>query len=211
MKQYQQTSRRKRRLQKAQKQRNFAVGLLVFLLLSCLLGVIGWRIYEEAQYQIYPQQYEDLVEQYAEEYSLDPLLIYAVIRTESGFDETAQSNVDARGLMQITEETFDWIKSKIAREEDLVFDDLYTAEVNIRFGTYYLSRCLERYDGDVATAAAAYHSGWGTVDALLSQEAYSTNGKTLDVFPYAQMSNYVFKIEKNYTYYSELYSSQEVN
>ena len=57
----------------------------------------------------FPREYSEFVEPFAEEYGLDPLLIYAFIRTESGFDPAAQSNVDARGLMQITEETFDWI------------------------------------------------------------------------------------------------------
>ena len=38
---------------------------------------------------------------------------------------------------------------------------------------------MERYNGDVATAAAAYHSGWGTVDALLQMEEHSADGETL--------------------------------
>ena len=60
--------------------------------------------------------------------------------------------------MQITEITFDWIKTKIAPDEPLTFDDLYDPEVNIRFGSYFISYCLQRYDDDLATAAAAYHS-----------------------------------------------------
>ena len=70
--------------------------------------------------------------------------------------------------MQITEQTFDWIKGKIAPEEPLTFDDLYDPETNIRFGSYFVSCCLLRYQDDLSTAAAAYHSGWGTVDALLA-------------------------------------------
>ncbi len=50
----------------------------------------------------------------------------------------------------------------------LTFDDLYDPEVNIRFGSYFVSYCLHRYSGDLATAAAAYHSGLGTVDGLLA-------------------------------------------
>lgn len=62
--------------------------------------------------------------------------------------------------MQMTEETFLWLRSKIAADEDLAFADLYDPDTSIRFGCYYLHLCLERYNGDVATAAAAYHSGW---------------------------------------------------
>ena len=62
----------------------------------------------------------------------------------------------ARGLMQITDETFLWIKSKIAPGEEITFDDLFDPAVNIRFGTYLLATCLARYDGDFSTAAAAW-------------------------------------------------------
>lgn len=95
--------------------------------------------------------------------------------------------------MQITEVTFDWIKMKIAPTESLTFDDLYDPETNIRFGSYFVSYCLDRYSGHLATAAAAYHSGVGTVDGLLGQEAYSTDGVTLDHYPYPQMRLYVKK------------------
>lgn len=58
---------------------------------------------------------------------------------------------------------------KIAPTESLTFDDLYDPETNIRFGSYFVSYCLDRYSGHLATAAAAYHSGVGTVDGLLGQ------------------------------------------
>ena len=62
--------------------------------------------------------------------------------------------------MQITEVTFDWIKTKIAPTEALTFDDLYDPETNIRFGTYFVSYCLKRYDNHLATAAAAIITVW---------------------------------------------------
>ncbi|MEG1011286.1 MAG: lytic transglycosylase domain-containing protein, partial [Ruthenibacterium sp.] len=113
----------------------------------------------------------------------------------------------ARGLMQITEETFDWIKTKIAPDETMTFEDLDTPEVNIRFGSYLLSACLLRYAGDVKTAAAAYHSGMGTVDALLKSGDYSADGTVLTAFPYRQMSNYVNKVSRSYEKYQTLYGA----
>lgn len=183
-----------------------------FLLLAglCALAALCFgscKAYRLAEEFLYPQKYDSAVEYWAEEYGLDPLLLYAFIRTESGFDPQAESNVGARGLMQITEETFLWIKSKIAAEEDLTFDDLYSPDVNVRFGAYYVAQCLARYEGDVATAAAAYHSGWGTVDRLLINTAYSSSGRTLDVFPYTQMQNYVIKIDRHYQTYQKLYGA----
>ncbi len=195
-----------------QRSRCKAVPPFVWVFTLFVIMILGALAYKGANKIIdatYPLDYSELVNEWAEEYEVDPLLIYSFIRTESGFDPDAQSNVDARGLMQITSDTFDWIKSKIAAEEDLTFDNLYDPAVNIRFGVYYVSRCLARYEDDVATAAAAYHSGWGTVDGLLIQSEYSENGLTLDVFPYNQMKNYVSKIAACYEKYTELYGSEK--
>ena len=135
--------------------------------------------------------------------------LHSIIRTESNFNPQAESNVGACGLMQITEITFDWIKTKIAPDEPLTFDDLYDPEVNIRFGSYFISYCLQRYDDDLATAAAAYHSGLGTVDTLLADSQYSQDGKVLDAFPYPQMRRYVQKVTDAYAQYSEIYGTAD--
>ena len=100
---------------------------LVVLAAVVVLAVRGLR---EGLHRLdlarYPLKYTEYVEKEAAANGVDPLLIYAVIRTESGFDPGAESSVGARGLMQITEVTFDWIKSKIAPGEDLTFDDSTT-------------------------------------------------------------------------------------
>ncbi|MFR8665710.1 MAG: lytic transglycosylase domain-containing protein [Ruthenibacterium sp.] len=175
-----------------------AVCICVFLFFARVGGNI-WRA-------VYPRTYRTYVEYYADKYGLEYAQVYAIIKTESGFKPNALSAVGARGLMQITEETFDWIKTKIAPGEPVTFDDLYDPEVNIRFGTYYLHYCMERYAGDLATASAAYHSGQGLVDRLLEDARYSDDGVTLHTFPYEQMNLYVHKVERNYKRYQELYT-----
>ena len=179
---------------------------LVLLFLLCVVLLALPPVRRQVEQRLYPRKYNDLVEQYAAEYDLDPLLVYSFIRTESGFDPQATSTVDARGLMQMTEETFIWLRSKIAPDEGLTFADLYDPEVSIRFGCYYLHLCLTRYNGDVATAAAAYHSGWGTVDNLLQMEEHSADGVTLQGFPYNQMNHYVKKITSCYAAYQRIYA-----
>ena len=166
---------------------------LVLLFLLCVVLLALPPVRRQVEQRLYPRKYNDLVEQYAAEYDLDPLLVYSFIRTESGFDPGATSSVDARGLMQMTEE--------------VSFGNLYDPDVSIRFGCYYLHLCLVRYNGDISTAAAAYHSGWGTVDALLQKEEHSEDGLTLSGFPYNQMHHYVEKITACYAKYTELYGA----
>ena len=162
--------------------------LVVLICIAAVLLMALPPLAREADRLLYPRKYSLQVEQWAAEYDLDPLLVYAFIRTESGFDPAATSSVEARGLMQMTEETFIWLRSKIAPDEGLTFDELYDPDVSIRFGCYYIHLCMERYGGDVATAAAAYHSGWGTVDNLLRMEEHSSDGQTLKGFPYNPVS-----------------------
>ena len=178
--------------------------VLVFLVTLGILCLPPVRTRVEKT--LYPCKYSALVEQYAAEYDLDPLLVYSFVRTESGFDPDATSSVEARGLMQMTEETFLWLRSKIAEGENVTFGDLYDPAVSLRFGCYYLHLCMERYGGDVATAAAAYHSGWGTVDNLLQMEEHSADGVTLQCFPYNQMNYYVKKITSCYAAYQRIYA-----
>lgn len=198
--------RRAVRAEKARRRKKKRIRRLILLVLAVLLALVVLpRTWDGVERMLYPRKYEALVDQWAETYDLDPLLVDAFIRTESGFDPQATSTVDARGLMQMTEETFIWLRSKIAPDEDLTFDDLYDPAVSIRFGCYYLHLCMERYGGDVATAAAAYHSGWGTVDNLLRMEEHSSDGQTLKGFPYNQMHHYVEKITAGYAAYTRLY------
>ena len=83
---------------------------------------------------------------------------------------------------------------------DLRPTPLYESDHLSYFKTHY-------YGGDVATAAAAYHSGWGTVDALLQKEEHSADGITLQGFPYNQMHHYVEKITACYAVYQNLYGT----
>ena len=199
--------RRALRARKARRSRQKRLRrLAVLLVLAVCAALLLPGLWKRAERMLYPRKYEALVEQWADTYDLDPLLVDAFIRTESGFDPQATSTVDARGLMQMTEETFIWLRSKIAPDEGLLFANLYDPETSIRFGCYYLHLCMERYNGDVATAAAAYHSGWGTVDALLQMEEHSADGETLQGFPYNQMNHYVKKITSCYARYQRIYA-----
>ena len=198
--------------QSKKQKRSAWVPVTAVLLALALAGTILFSAFrEKIDRWEYPQRYEAYVEYYSGKYGIDPMILYAFIRTESNFDPAVDSDAGARGLMQITEVTFDWITTKIAPTEALTFDDLYDPEINIRFGTYFVSYCLKRYDNHLATAAAAYHNGVGAVDTLLAEAQYSSDGITLDRYPYPQMRQYVKKITESYQRYSEIYQATPHN
>lgn len=191
---------------KRTKKKNKRKNVLFFcLVLAIGLVFLAGPAMQAIEKQKYPLEYTELVEQYATEFEVDPYLVYAVIRTESGFNPQAQSGAGAIGLMQMTEDTFDWLRKKLEPDVSLTFEDLYTPKVSIRYGTYFLSLCIQRYGGDISTAAAAYHSGWGTVDKLLQEGVHTQNGVHLTNFPYEQMNNYVRKVNRSYEKYLALY------
>ena len=175
--------------------------LVVLVCIAAVLLTALPPLAREADRLLYPRKYSRQVEQWAAEYELDPLLVYAFIRTESGFDPAATSSVEARGLMQMTEETFIWLRSKIAPDEGLTFDDLYDPDVSIRFGCYYIHLCMERYGGDVANPAPPPPPP----PPPLRMEEHSSDGQTLKGFPYNQMHHYVEKITASYAVYTRLY------
>ena len=105
---------------------------------------------------LYPTKFENIVVKNAREYLLEPALVYAVIKTESNFDEKAKSKSNALGLMQILPTTADWI----AKELNVSFNesDLFVPEVNVRFGCFYLKYLYDKF-GDTDVVVAAYNAG----------------------------------------------------
>lgn len=154
---------------------------------------------------MYPMEYTDLVNKAAQEYNLDPALIYGVIHTESRFDSEAGSNVGALGLMQIMPNTFEWLQEKRGETGKYTTDDLYDPAVNIDYGCYLLRYFLDYY-GNEQCAVAAYNAGF-EVSNWLEDPNYSSDGTTLDIIPYPETSEYVDKVESAKLKYKELYFS----
>ena len=109
-----------------------------------------------------PLKHEDVIRQQAREKNVDAALIAAVIYSESKFSDRT-SSAGARGLMQITPEAANEIERR-SGGTTFKLKDLGDPEINIRYGTYLLRELLDRYDGDVVAALAAYNAGPGNVD-----------------------------------------------
>jgi hypothetical protein len=120
-----------------------------------------------------------LIATVATKHGIDPALVHAVIEAESNYKARATSHVGARGLMQVMPATARDLGVKNARR-------LFDPEENLEAGVKYLKLLLERFDGDLPTALAAYNAGPGTVS------------KYDGIPPYPETQNYVRKVLSNF-------------
>ncbi len=152
----------------------------------------------------YPIEYEEFVEKYSKEYELDEFFVYAVIHTESKFDEGAVSEAGAIGLMQIMEETAIECNEK-AKFGYNIPEDLMSPEANIRIGCYYLNKLLNTFNGDKELALIAYNGGLGNAYKWLDDDEYADGDGGIDITPYKETNEYVDKVMKSYERYREIY------
>lgn len=182
--------------------------LFAIVFIAIIIGVkFAYDTYINSSYQL---KYEDEVYSASAEYNIPKELIYGVIKTESNFNPDAVSAADARGLMQLTQPTFEWLHTYYSDDDydssnaDLLFDP----KINIKYGTLCLSVLLERYDNDLDTAICAYNAGLGNVDEWLTMSQYSADGKTLDSTPFGETNEYLKRVKNNRDKYAELYFSK---
>lgn len=110
----------------------------------------------------YPLDYKVIVRAHARNYHLPPALLAAVIYQESKFHADAKSSSGAIGLMQLQPATAEGIALRTGGSKFTV-DDLYSPEINIRYGSWYLRHLLDKY-GNERLALAAYNAGQHNVD-----------------------------------------------
>ena len=186
--------------------------LTIFIVAVIIILAVFGIIYGAGKWQkeTHPLKYGEYVSRYSREAGLDEYLVYAFIKTESGFDEKAESYLGARGLMQIMPETFEWIRYRLDEENnpEISFDSMYEAEENIRYGCYLLKYLSDEFGGGLTEIAAAYHAGNGSVSSWLENEEYSENGKLIKI-PNPDTAHYVDKISKAYETYCNLYTNDQ--
>ncbi len=149
----------------------------------------------------HPVLYQEYIELYSDKYSVPPEIICAVINTESSFDSEAESHAGAMGLMQITKETFWWLLSKSG--ESIPDEKLFDPQVNIRYGTYFLSILYDEF-GSWDTAFAAYNAGRSRVIGWLGDPDVSEDGKLVNI-PIEETREYVKRVNSGIKIYREIY------
>lgn len=121
------------------------------------------------------QEIDEIIQGAADRYGVEPSLIKAVISVESTGNPQAVSPAGAQGLMQLMPKT----------AAELGVTDPFDPEQNIMAGTRYLSRLLERYQGNQKLALAAYNWGMGNLEKNPSGLPKETR-------------DYIVRVEKQY-------------
>ncbi len=169
---------------------------LAVLALIAVLGFYALRYY-------FPVRYLELVREYSEKNDLSPSLVMAVIHTESGFRKEAVSRRQAKGLMQITDDTLYWLMSKDGDDTEYTPEQLFDPVVNIRFGSFFLGLLMSEFP-DERTALAAYNAGRGNVKKWLASPETSQNGSLTEI-PFGETKRYVEKVARAKLAYELLY------
>ena len=176
------------------------------IVVSILLGFAIDLLWSAVEKKSHPDEYIDYVRKYAYEYNIPESVIFAVIKVESDFDPEAESVVGARGLMQMMPSTFEWLTSEEHLGENLHKNKLFTPEVSIRYGTYYLNYLYEKFDRNWDTALAAYNAGEGNVAKWLESPAYHDKMGKLQNIPFKETRSYVRKVNLAKNFYEHTYN-----
>lgn len=150
---------------------------------------------------VYPLSYEQEITDSSARHSVDPYLVSAIIKSESGWDPSASSHKGAQGLMQLMPETAaDMAQKGIVDSSQFSADELFDPATNIEYGCAYLSYLLEYFNGATDRAIAAYNAGMGNVDDWTQQGDVLHNAIT---FPETQA--YLVRVNMAQERYRELY------
>lgn len=126
-------------------------------------------------------RFDRLIRKASQKFGVDFPLIKAVIKIESNFNPRAVSSKGAKGLMQIMPQNF----------KKLYVSDPFNPSQNIMAGTLHLKKLMQRYNGKLPIALAAYNAGVSVVDRYRA------------IPPFRETENYVRKVMKLYNTYKE--------
>ena len=168
------------------------IGLVIIAILMVTAISFSIVAYQTSRQKI---SYQDEIYKYSEKYNVDPLLIASIIKVESDFDIEAHSNQNAKGLMQLLDDSAKHSAEIIG--EEYYPDKLKDVDYNLNLGVAYFDY-LYRYYNNVDLALAAYNGGIGNVDKWIEEKKIDKNDPDPTTIPVEETRQYVIKIDSNY-------------
>ncbi len=152
----------------------------------------------------FPLAFQDTVSSYANTHQINPSWAFAITRRESSFMADANSGAGALGLMQIMPNTAKHIaKKRVSRR------NLFNPKTNINYGTKYLKQLLNRTEGNVVVATAAYNAGIYRVRKWLPDEEPMPADIWIETIPYKETRDYVKAVMAYRQIYTHLLGQDE--
>jgi soluble lytic murein transglycosylase len=152
---------------------------------------------------IFPWPHRDLIEQEAAGQNLDPYLLAALIRQESAFRGAVVSRAGAYGLTQLMPGTARQVATRMGIEWEPGL--LVVPDANLHIGAAHFASLLERYDGDVIPALAAYNAGGTPVRRWLRYPEAGDPVRFVERIPYSETRGYLRTVLRNRSLYRALY------
>lgn len=158
-----------------------------------------WRI-------AYPPAFRDEVRRWAPSARVPVELVQALMREESALDPRAVSPAGAVGLTQLMVPTAQQVARHL-RLGRVGRADLSGASLNIRLGAHHLGELIQRFDGSVPLALAAYNAGGGAVSRWLDKRRGLEIDEFVEEIPVEETRGYVKRVLRSYAAYRLLYGS----
>jgi soluble lytic murein transglycosylase len=155
---------------------------------------------------LYPALYREAILREAGRRKVDPRLVLAIMRQESGFKPRAKSPAAARGLLQLTIDTASRYAAHVGLN-NLRDEDLYRPETSILLGSEYLADLSRQFPDLPEAVAASYNGGEDNVARWVKRARQSDPGVFTAEVGFDETKNYVYKVMANYRAYRELYTA----
>jgi soluble lytic murein transglycosylase len=156
---------------------------------------------------LFPRPYWETLKKQAAAAKVDPFLVAGLIRQESEFDPRARSRSNARGLMQLLPSTARMMARRVPdpKARNYRLASLYVPDINMVYGTYYLKKVLDQFDGTPEYALAGYNAGENRVVEWLRQGPFEEPAEFVESIPFTETREYVQAVLRNAAVYRQLY------
>lgn len=154
---------------------------------------------------LYPAPYRETIVREASRRKVDPRLVLAIMKEESGFRPRAKSPAAARGLLQFTIDAATRYAAQVGLN-NLRDEDLYRPEISILLGSEYLADLSRQFPNLPEAVAASYNGGEDNAARWLKRSGQRDPGVFTAEVGFEETKNYVNKVLASYRAYKELYT-----